>query len=107
MILIFLILISYSLALIPEWNLNKSGKNVLLTTDKYQYTVFSKNIFPEKLEMIKRIEKSDNGQPLCEREQYYIKLYRTYVGYDDCNGYNLTIGGDGRPYIELNAAEHI
>lgn len=53
------------------------------------------------------IEQSENGQYLCEREQYYINLYRTYVGYDDCNGYNLTIGGDGRPYIKLDADEVI
>lgn len=33
-----------------------------------------------------------------EREQYYINLYRTFVGFDDCNGYNATIGGDGKRY---------
>ena len=36
---------------------------------------------------------------LNEREQYYISLYRTYVGFDDCNGYNLTRGGDA-PSVE-------
>lgn len=28
-------------------------------------------------------------------EQYFITEYRTYGGFDDCNGYNLTLGGDG------------
>ena len=28
-------------------------------------------------------------------EKYYIELYRTFVGYDDANGYNQTLGGDG------------
>ena len=34
-----------------------------------------------------------------EREMYYINLYRTYVGFDDCNGYNLTLGGDNREHL--------
>ena len=29
-------------------------------------------------------------------EEYYIFSYRTYVGFSDCNGYNLTLGGDGQ-----------
>lgn len=33
---------------------------------------------------------------LDKREQYWIRYYRSYVGWDDCNGYNATIGGDGR-----------
>lgn len=32
---------------------------------------------------------------LNEREKYYIEYYRTYVGFEDCKGYNLTLGGDG------------
>ena len=32
---------------------------------------------------------------LSEREQYWIEKLRTYVGFDDCNGYNLTLGGEG------------
>lgn len=30
-----------------------------------------------------------------EREKYYINLYRTYIGFNDGNGYNLTLGGEG------------
>lgn len=28
-------------------------------------------------------------------EEWYIRKYRTYVGFDDCRGYNLTLGGGG------------
>lgn len=28
-------------------------------------------------------------------ETYYIKKYRTCIDYEDCNGYNMTEGGDG------------
>lgn len=29
------------------------------------------------------------------REIYYIKKYRTYMGFENCEGYNMTLGGDG------------
>lgn len=29
-------------------------------------------------------------------EHHFISQYRTYVGYSDCNGYNLTLGGEGQ-----------
>ena len=31
-----------------------------------------------------------------ERERYWIKQLRTYIGFSDCNGYNATLGGDSR-----------
>lgn len=40
------------------------------------------------------------GLDNCEREKYYIKLYDTYR-----NGYNETLGGDGRCCLELNDVE--
>ena len=36
-------------------------------------------------------------------EEYYIFSFRTFVGFSDCNGYNMTLGGDGtigREYTE-------
>ena len=38
---------------------------------------------------------------LNEREVYWIAYYRTYIGFEDCNGYNMTLGGDGtsNPYL--------
>lgn len=41
------------------------------------------------------IEEVDNSQ-LNEREKYWISYYRSYVGFDDCNGYNATLGGDSK-----------
>jgi group I intron endonuclease len=32
---------------------------------------------------------------LPQREIFYISKFRTYIGFDDCNGYNMTLGGDG------------
>ena len=31
---------------------------------------------------------------LGEKEKFYIRKYRTYVGFEDCNGYNMTLGGE-------------
>lgn len=28
-------------------------------------------------------------------ENYFILQYRTYIGFNDCNGYNMTLGGEG------------
>lgn len=28
-------------------------------------------------------------------ENYFISEYRSYIGYDNCQGYNMTLGGDG------------
>src|SRR5574343_2095225 len=41
------------------------------------------------------IETCSCEDQLAEREIHYIELYSTFVGFDDCNGYNLTLGGDG------------
>jgi len=45
------------------------------------------------------IDCCDNSNELCEKEKYYIEKFRTYIGFSDCNGYNATIGGDGKPYL--------
>lgn len=29
------------------------------------------------------------------KEEFYIEKYRSYIGYEDCNGYNMTLGGGG------------
>lgn len=41
------------------------------------------------------VEEVDDDQ-LLERERYYIDKFRTYVGFEDSNGYNATLGGDGK-----------
>ena len=42
-----------------------------------------------------------------EREKYWIEKLRTYVGFEDCNGYNATLGGDGKSYLNLDEEEVI
>ena len=37
-----------------------------------------------------------------EREMHYIDVYRSYVGFKDCNGYNATLGGDGKHYLDYD-----
>ena len=36
-------------------------------------------------------------------EQYWIAYYRTFVGFDDCKGFNLTPGGGSYQYRIINA----
>ena len=44
---------------------------------------------------IELIEEIDNNE-LNEREKYWITFFRSYVGFDDCQGYNATLGGDSK-----------
>lgn len=41
------------------------------------------------------------------REKYWIEKLRTYIGFKDCNGYNATLGEDGKSYLKLNEKEVI
>lgn len=50
------------------------------------------------------IEETDNT---IERERYWINKLRTYVGFKDCNGYNATLGGDGKSYLDLDEEDVI
>lgn len=50
------------------------------------------------------IEETDNTE---EREKYWIEEFRTYIGFKDCNGYNATLGGDGKSYLNLDEKEVI
>ena len=34
-------------------------------------------------------------EELNEKEEYWIKYYNTYIGWENCQGYNMTIGGSG------------
>lgn len=44
-------------------------------------------------------------------EQYYINEFRTFVGFHDCKGYNMTLGGDGtiglRGKLNHNYGKHL
>lgn len=45
------------------------------------------------------IEKVDSFKELCQREKYWINKFHTYIGFEDCNGYNATLGGESRNTI--------
>lgn len=56
---------------------------------------------------IEIIDEADNLIALKKLEQYWIKYYNTYIGWENCNGYNSTIGGDspthsGRKVCKIN-----
>ena len=53
------------------------------------------------------IDNTDNADDLCELEKYYIEKYRTYVHFENSNGYNCTLGGDGRQTRFFNEQEVI
>lgn len=40
-------------------------------------------------------QSKNKNHTLNEMENYFIEEYRTYIGFEDCNGYNMTLGGDG------------
>lgn len=44
--------------------------------------------------IIEEIERVDTDEQACEREQYWINYYNSYG-----DGYNATLGGDGKAYI--------
>lgn len=48
------------------------------------------------------IEETNNTE---EREKYWINELHTYIGFKDCNGYNATLGGDGKAYLNLDEKE--
>lgn len=47
---------------------------------------------------IELIEQVPNDEIASQREQFWIKEFRSYVGFKDCNGYNATLGGDSKHY---------
>lgn len=49
---------------------------------------------------IELVEETNNPE---EREKYWINYYRSYIGFSDCNGYNATLGGDGKAYADREA----
>lgn len=51
--------------------------------------------------IVEIIEECDVSQ-LSEREIYWIQLYRSYVGWKPNQGYNATLGGDGKFYCDYD-----
>ncbi len=61
------------------------------------------------------LEEIDTNKEASVREQYYIKKFNSCILFENCNGYNMTLGGDGgrcadyeqivKVYIENNKNE--
>ncbi|WP_180228722.1 NUMOD3 domain-containing DNA-binding protein [Bacillus thuringiensis] len=49
----------------------------------------------------KVIDFADSLESLCEKEQYWINHYRTFIHFGDSNGYNMTLGGEGTKGLQL------
>ena len=45
---------------------------------------------------IEEIEQGLTDKEACEREKFWIEYFNSYVGFDNSNGYNATLGGDGK-----------
>jgi len=42
------------------------------------------------------IDRVDSLHDKYDKEIYWIEFYRTFIGFIDCNGYNMTLGGGGQ-----------
>lgn len=54
---------------------------------KYGWSAFSWEVIYQSL---------DKDHTLNTMEQFFIEQFRTHVSFDDCIGYNLTLGGEGQ-----------
>lgn len=72
-------------------------------------TVFKKAIrkYGSNNFIVEVIDEANNLEDLKKLEQYWIKYYNSYIGWDNCQGYNSTYGGDAptkisRPVCKVN-----
>ena len=56
---------------------------------------------------IELIETNIPDEQINEKEIYYIKYYNSYVGFPNSNGYNATLGGDGKKYKDYDIKDII
>lgn len=49
---------------------------------------------------VEELERDLTDEQACERESYYINKYQSYIGFDNCKGYNMTLGGDGQHWAD-------
>jgi len=54
---------------------------------------------------VKIIEVCSSNEEANEREMYWIKKYNSFVEFENSNGYNCTLGGDGMPLIDIDLME--
>lgn len=48
--------------------------------------------------LLETIEEVQNDEIAVEREKYWIQYYNSYIGFNNSNGYNATLGGDGKRF---------
>ena len=54
--------------------------------------------------VVEEIDVASTSDELDEKEKYWIKRLHTFIDDPECNGYNMTIGGEGGPFsAEVNA----
>ena len=56
---------------------------------------------------IELIETGISDNEINDKEIYYIKLYNSYIGFENSNGYNATLGGDSKKYKEIDIEQLI
>lgn len=72
-------------------------------TDHSYNTPFYRAIRKYGLENFKfEIIEECSAKDLNKREKYWIKYYNSYLGFTDCNGYNLTLGGETSSFHVLS-----
>lgn len=76
-------------------------KNAKSQSENNRYLYNSMNKYGVDQFKFELIEEVPDGKLLCEAEINYIQKYRTYIGFDDCNGYNMTLGGEGSSLIDI------
>ena len=57
---------------------------------KYKWSGFKHEIIEKDIKTQEEANK---------RESYWIKYYKSYIGFKDCNGYNMTLGGDSGEHL--------
>lgn len=56
---------------------------------------------------IELVEDNISDEDINEKEIFYIKQYNSYIDFENSNGYNATLGGDGKKYKNWNLDELI
>lgn len=84
-----------------RWYSHKRDSSIE-TSKNYNYPLYKAfrkyGVDNFKFEIIEECLKEE----LNDKEIYYIQLYRSYINFEDSNGYNQTLGGDGNRGTHLN-----
>ena len=55
--------------------------------------------------LVEQIDTANTLEELNEKEIYWINHFRSFIGFDDCNGYNSSLGGTDNPMFSKNIKE--